>query len=125
MPLGSIFTWIANHVGLGAIKNATGIYKDKVDIKKTKLETQKLQKELEPSLIQPATFQDVKDFDPKIAQIQEKSKVTRMLPLIWQIILLLLALLSLFYGAFFYVTIDNVNIGNSPPPSPISSPRRR
>jgi hypothetical protein len=77
MPLETFVTCIANHVGLGSIKNVTGIRKDLTDTKKAKLEIEKLEKEVDPPLVQPATFQDVKDYDPKYARIREHIRISR------------------------------------------------
>jgi hypothetical protein len=74
LPLVAWLTWIADHIGLGSIKNVTGVRKDLVDTKKAKLEIDKLEDEAEKrdSLITPATFEDVKNYDPKYKQINEK-----------------------------------------------------
>jgi hypothetical protein len=108
MPLISWLTWIANHIGLGSVKNITGIRKDLVDTKKAKLEIDKLEDEAEKrdSIIVPATFEDVKNFDPKFNKINQKAlvivlesesdtnsqKLERVLRLLW----LIAAQLSLF-----------------------------
>jgi hypothetical protein len=48
------------------IRDALGIRKDMVDIKKAKLETEKLEAEKrERDLITPATLEDVRKYDPK------------------------------------------------------------
>jgi hypothetical protein len=77
MPLISWLTWIANHIGLGSVKNITGVRKDLVDTKKAKLEINKLEDEAEKreSVITPASFEDVKNYDPKYKQIQDKALV--------------------------------------------------
>ena len=106
MPLQAIVTWIANHVGLGSIKNVTGIRKDLTDTKKAKLEIKKLEKEADPPLVQPATFQDVKEYDPnyqalekRIRDEQKQIRYYRKFPFmtIWQIIILLIILLLLLF----------------------------
>jgi tetratricopeptide (TPR) repeat protein len=74
MPLGTILTWIATNVGIKSVKEATGIRKDLVDTKKAKLEIEKLEKEADPPLVRPATFQDVKDYDPKYQHIKRRTR---------------------------------------------------
>jgi len=65
-------TWLANHFGLGSVKHITGVKKDLIDTKKVKLEIDKLQDEAEKrdSLVVPATFEDVKEYDPKYNEIR-------------------------------------------------------
>jgi len=121
MPLGSILIWIANHIGLGSVKTATGIRSDLVNTKKAKLEIKKLDVEVNPPLVQPATFQDVKDFDPKVAKIQ-KGILNQILPLIWQFIILLLILFALMMFTFNSVSFRWIKIAQ-PVQQPIP-PRR-
>ena len=73
------------------IRDALGIRKDVVDIKKAKLETEKLEAEKrERDLITPATLDDVKKYDPKT---QALLKAVR---LIVQLVLLALLWVLLF-----------------------------
>ena len=60
-----------NHVGLGSIKNVTGIRKDLTDTKKAKLEIKKFEKEADLPVIQPATFQDLKEYDPNYQALEK------------------------------------------------------
>jgi hypothetical protein len=64
-------TWLSNLLGTGWLRGLLGIRKDLVDTKKAKLEVKKLQHEerTRNSLITPATFDDVKKYDPKLAAI--------------------------------------------------------
>jgi hypothetical protein len=77
LVLESILTWIANHVGSTFFKNWTGVRKDLVDTEKAKLEITKLEEEAKEkakqteSLITPASFDDVKNYDPKYKKITD------------------------------------------------------
>lgn len=79
MFLETWLTWIANHVGSTLFKNASGVRKDLVDTKKAKLEINKLEEEAKEkakgkeSLITPASFDDVKTYDPKYKQITDNA----------------------------------------------------
>ena len=75
MFLETWLTWIATHIGLGSVKNVTAVRKDLVDTKKANLEIHKLEDEAEKrdSLVIPATFEDVKNFDPKFKEINQKA----------------------------------------------------
>jgi len=102
LSLQTWLAWIASHIGLGSIKNVTGVRKDLVDTKKAKLEIEKLEDEAErrDALVVPATFEDVKTFDPKFKEINQKAlvmvlesdadtvsqKIERVVRLIWTIV---------------------------------------
>lgn len=75
MPLPAwLPVWLTNLLGGGWIRNALGVRKDLIDTKKSKLEVKKLEHEerARHSLITPATFDDVKEFDPKYRAIKRR-----------------------------------------------------
>jgi hypothetical protein len=57
----------------GSLKDATGIKKDLTGIEKDRVEIKLAEKKLEESerIVQPATFEDVKAFDPKLQRIKK------------------------------------------------------
>jgi len=108
-------TWLATHVGLGSVKNATGIRKDLVDTKKAKKEIEKLDRELDPPRVQPATFEDVQKYDLKVQALQAKVAEIqsqdggriRKVSLIWQLIILIIfVLFMLLFGLAYFIRID-------------------
>lgn len=59
-----IFKWI---------RDLFGIRKDLIEVKKTKLEIKKLKDEQrEPDVIEKADFEDIKKYDPKTQELEEK-----------------------------------------------------
>src|SRR4051794_25784771 len=99
MSLGSWFQWVIGKVAeaptkalsgvmkdaTGASKDITGMTKDVTGIRKDVVETKLAEIKLEESkqLVKPATFGDVKEFDPKYNTIR---KATRFLLLICSLI---------------------------------------
>lgn len=79
-----------------------------------------MRRELDPPLVQTATFEDVKKFDPKYAVIEKGAAYpARSLPTNWLIILLLLTLFAFFFFAF-YIKLGDLNnkdvpVNSSPP----------
>lgn len=89
MFLETWLTWITNHIGSTFLRNASGVRKDLVDVKKTKLDIKRLEKELDPPLIQPATLEDVKNYDPKYQQLLQHIKSVLFLIIVIMMFLLI------------------------------------
>ncbi|HEX8140685.1 MAG TPA: hypothetical protein VF544_24175 [Pyrinomonadaceae bacterium] len=70
--------WLSNFIGFGWIRDLFGIRKDLIDTKKSKLEVRKLEDdERARNLITPATFEDVKEYDPKYQAIRQRIEERR------------------------------------------------
>ena len=71
-----ICVWIGIFI-FRAVKESVGLKKDFNDVRKTDLEIEQIEdaKTKNAALVQPATFQDVKQFDPKFGQIHRRSKL--------------------------------------------------
>jgi len=76
--------WLLHKVSFSSTKALTGVRKDLVDTKKAKLEIDKLEDEAEKreSLVTPATFEDVKNYDPKYGKITATIKMEETTSLI-------------------------------------------
>ena len=67
-------------VTFGAIKSGLDTVKTGTEIQKNRLEIKSKQQELEEKerLVRPATFEEVKEYDPKVRLIRRKAKFFRL-----------------------------------------------
>ena len=77
MPIfATVAGWLTKST-TGAVKDVTGTVRDVQELRKARIETELKQRELDSknAVINPATFEDVKQFDPKYNEIKRKFQI--------------------------------------------------